>query len=292
MKKLMKKGSLLIVWSLLLAMMFGMSVYATGEYSFAGRDWTLSVGDILDSGDKLVSNDENMPIQLYQKDDSGSYNYVGRSVLEENKQVYTVPAGMQFIVDDIQFQTHQIGADYGVYVSLYQPPVPTPDNNTNASNAPEAEEDKHKYNLEWEQTKAETEEDKHVHNWEWMQIQEATDAQDGVEVRCCTECGQQGESRTIANSAYGVFCGETKDKITGAAENATVEMETEMWSALPKSVMDAIKERRDLTVNLTLTYQNKEYPLSIPAGYDMSVLEEADWYGVLYLNLFFGVANQ
>lgn len=138
----------------------------------------------------------------------------------------------------------------------------------------------------------EKEEDKHEHNWEWIQIQAATDAQDGVEAMCCTECGQQGESRTIVSSAYGVFCGETKDKITGAAENATVEMETEIWSALPKSVMDAIKERRDLTVNLTLTYQNKEYPLSIPAGYDMSVLEEADWYGVLYLNQFFGVANQ
>ena len=274
MKKLMKKGSLLITLSLLLSMMIGMSVYATGEYSFVGTVWTLSVGDILDSGDKLVSNGENMPIQLYQKDDSGSYNYVGGSVLEENKQVYTVPAGMQFIVDDIQFQTHQIGADYGVYVSLYQPPVPTPDNNTNASNAPEKEEDKHE------------------HNWEWIQIQAATDAQDGVEAMCCTECGQQGESRTIVSSAYGVFCGETKDKITGAAENATVEMETEIWSSLPKSVMDAIKERRDLTVNLTLTYQNKEYPLSIPAGYDMSVLEEADWYGVLYLNQFFGVANQ
>ena len=136
------------------------------------------------------------------------------------------------------------------------------------------------------------EEDKHEHNWEWIQIQAATDAQDGVEAMCCTECGQQGESRTIVSSAYGVFCGETKDKITGAAENATVEMETEIWSSLPKSVMDVIKERRDLTVNLTLTYQNKEYPLSIPAGYDMSVLEEADWYGVLYLNQFFGVANQ
>lgn len=138
----------------------------------------------------------------------------------------------------------------------------------------------------------EKEEDKHEHNWEWIQIQAATDAQDGVEAMCCTECGQQGESRTIVSSAYGVFCGETKDKITGATENATVEMETEIWSSLPKSVMDAIKERRDLTVNLTLTYQNKEYPLSIPAGYDMSVLEEADWYGVLYLNQFFGVANQ
>jgi len=89
-----------------------------------------------------------------------------------------------------------------------------------------------------------------------------------------------------------MFCNATADKISKAAENATVEMETEIWSSLPKSVMDAIKERRDLTVNLTLTYQNKEYPLSIPAGYDMSVLEEADWYGVLYLNQFFGVANQ
>lgn len=110
-----------------------------------------------------------------------------------------------------------------IYLTTYTLPSSTPDNNTNALNTTEDEEDKHE------------------HNWEWIQIQEATDSQDGVEAMCCTECGQQGESRTIVSSAYGVFCGETKDKITGAAENGTVEMETEIWSAVFESVLWSCK---------------------------------------------------
>ena len=249
---------------------------------------TLTEGQILNPDDTLKLDTSNYLLDIF----IDGINVDDRIVEVNSISVFTVRQGERFKVEDIINDDSRYPCKLNVYLATYTPPSSTPDNNTNASNAPEAEEDKHKYNLEWEQTKAETEEDKHVHNWEWIQIQAATDAQDGVEAMCCTECGQQGESRTIVSSAYGVFCGETKDKITGAAENATVEMETEIWSSLPKSVMDAIKERRDLTVNLTLTYQNKEYPLSIPAGYDMSVLEEADWYGVLYLNQFFGVANQ
>ena len=261
MKKLMKLGSLLVTLSLLLSVMPGMSVHAATEY-----DYNLTVGQILYPGDTIkVGGHSGLEIYI---------DNVDRNDRIVNK-VFTVEQGEQFEVKEKE-ESLRGGGGHIVHVfqlATYTPTSSTPDNNTNASNAPEKE-------------------DKHEHNWEWIQIQAATDAQDGVEAMCCTECGQQGESRTIVSSAYGVFCGETKDKITGAAENATVEMETEIWSSLPKSVMDAIKERRDLTVNLTLTYQNKEYPLSIPAGYDMSVLEEADWYGVLYLNQFFGVANQ
>ncbi|MBP3604944.1 MAG: hypothetical protein J6J79_12440 [Lachnospiraceae bacterium] len=261
MKKLMKLGSLLVTLSLLLSVMPGMSVQAA-----TGYDSHLTVGQILYPGDTITVNGH-----------SGLVIYIDNVDRDDRivNKVFTVEQGEQF---EVKEKEESLRGDAGhiVYVfrlATYTPTSSTPDNNTNASNAPEKE-------------------DKHEHNWEWIQIQAATDAQDGVEVMCCTECGQQGETRKIANSAYGMFCNATADKISKAAENATVEMETEIWSALPKSVMDAIKERRDLTVNLTLTYQNKEYPLSIPAGYDMSVLEEADWYGVLYLNQFFGVANQ
>ena len=275
MKKLMKKGSLLIVWSLLLAMMFGMSVHAT-EYDLEYMN-TLTEGQILNPDDTLKMDTSNFLLDIF----IDSINVDDRIVVDVNDiSVFTVRQGEHFKVEDIIIDDSYPGRK-SVYLVTYTPPSSTPDNNTNAAPAPEKPA-----------PAPEKEEDKHEHNWEWIQIQAATDSQDGVEAMCCTECGQQGESRTIVSSAYGVFCGETKDKITGATENATVEMETEIWSSLPKSVMDAIKERRDLTVNLTLTYQNKEYPLSIPAGYDMSVLEEADWYGVLYLNQFFGVANQ
>lgn len=132
----------------------------------------------------------------------------------------------------------------------------------------------------------------HEHNWEWEKTQDATDTRDGEEQLYCTICGARGESRAIANSSYGTFCNMTSDKINYAPENAIVEIETNIWSAMPKSVIEALKARRDVTVKMTLTYQNQKYPLLIPAGYDMSVLEEADWYGVLYLNQFFGVVEE
>lgn len=132
----------------------------------------------------------------------------------------------------------------------------------------------------------------HEHNWEWKKTQDATDTRDGEEQLYCTICGARGESRAIANSSCGTFCNMTSDKINYALENAIVEIETNIWSAMPKSVIEALKARRDVTVKMTLTYQNQKYPLLIPAGYDMSVLEEADWYGVLYLNQFFGVVEE
>jgi len=267
MKKLMKLGSLLITLSLLLSVIPGMSVHAA-EYNLDYMN-TLTEGQILNPDDTLKMNTSNYLLDIF----IDGINVDDRIVEVNYISVFTVRQGEHFKVVDIINDDSFYPGKKSVYLATYTPPSSTPDNNTNASNAPEKE-------------------DKHEHNWEWIQIQEATDAQDGVEAMCCTECGQQGETRKIANSAYGMFCNATADKISKAAENATVEMETEIWSALPKSVMDAIKERRDLTVNLTLTYQNKKYPLSIPAGYDMSVLEEADWYGVLYLNQFFRVVKQ
>ncbi len=268
MKKLMKLGSLLITLSLLLSVLPGMSVRAT-EYDLEFMN-TLTEGQILNPDDTLKMDTSNFLLDIF----IDGINVDDRIVEVNSISVFTVRQGEHFKVEDIILTDSGYPGKKSVYLVTYTPPSSTPDNNTNAAPAPEKEEDKHE------------------HNWEWIQIQAATDAQDGVEAMCCTECGQQRETRKIANSAYGMFCNATADKISKAAENATVEMETEIWSALPKSVIDAIKERRDLTVNLTLTYQNKKYPLSIPAGYDMSVLEEADWYGVLYLNQFFGVANQ
>ena len=281
MKKLMKLGSLLITLSLLLSTIPGMTVKAATTYYIYCSSGVIGYNSAEGKYEYTLCTDEECTIPANITTLSGGD---GIEMITGSKSVELRKDGIQIAIGN---GLHDIPAGTYTYeisvlvnkqnkgrieLTTYNPPASasTSDNHTK-------EEDK---------------EDKHEHNWEWIQIQAATDAQDGVEAMCCTECGQQGESRTIVSSAYGVFCGETKDKITGAAENATVEMETEIWSSLPKSVMDAIKERRDLTVNLTLTYQNKEYPLSIPAGYDMSVLEEADWYGVLYLNQFFGVANQ
>lgn len=292
MKKLMKLGSLLITLSLLLSTIPGMTVKAATTYYIYCSSGAIGYNSAEGKYEYTLCTDEGCTIPANITTLSGGD---GIKTITGSKSVELRKDGLQKTIGtglhDIPAgtYTYEISAPVNeqnrglIELTTYNPPASAPVDPAPALGEPV---------LVDPAPAPEKEEDKHEHNWEWIQIQAATDAQDGVEAMCCTECGQQGESRTIVSSAYGVFCGETKDKITGAAENATVEMETEIWSALPKSVMDAIKERRDLTVNLTLTYQNKEYPLSIPAGYDMSVLEEADWYGVLYLNQFFGVANQ
>lgn len=63
MKKRIRKGSLLIALSLLLAMMFGMSAYAASEYDLdmSGYASLVEGTTILESGDKIkadvMSND-------------------------------------------------------------------------------------------------------------------------------------------------------------------------------------------------------------------------------------------
>ena len=114
---------------------------------------------------------------------------------------------------------------------------------------------------------------------------------DGKEVLYCVDCDTMGSSRAINNSAYAKFCKNSSEKIRSAEENSIVEIETDIWCSVTKEVMNAIKERRDVTVNMILTNQNKKYRLSIPAECDMSVLEDADYYGVLYLNQFFEVVQ-
>ncbi|MBQ9135829.1 MAG: hypothetical protein IJX66_07040, partial [Lachnospiraceae bacterium] len=57
-------------------------------------------------------------------------------------------------------------------------------------------------------------------------------------------------------------------------------------------VIEAIREREDLTVKITLTHEKEQYLLVFGPNRDMSMLEEADWYGVLYLNQFFGVEQE
>ncbi|MBQ2935875.1 MAG: hypothetical protein IJD96_06560, partial [Lachnospiraceae bacterium] len=220
MKKLMKKGSLLIVWSLLLAMMFGMSVHAM-KYGVT-HDYYYPTG-----GGITWSFGQSGTVTLYDGDiigSTGPYTIIvdGVSDIVEIGGE-TSRAEWTYRGDPQEFAWNLSSYDNNVTVMLTSISAPGEPAPAPGEPAPEKEEDKHE------------------HNWEWIQIQAATDAQDGVEAMCCTECGQQGESRTIVSSAYGVFCGETKDKITGAAENATVEMETEIWSSLPKSVMDAIK---------------------------------------------------
>lgn len=51
-------------------------------------------------------------------------------------------------------------------------------------------------------------------------------------------------------------------------------------------MLDALKEKGDVSLKTDFTYGGKNYSFIIPAGSDYTNLEEADFYGFMYL---FGV---
>ena len=131
----------------------------------------------------------------------------------------------------------------------------------------------------------------HVHIWEVKEVLQAADADTDAHGAWACACGAT-KNEAIPGTGFATFLKDSCDKILNAEENGTVEINTGIWCSLKSDVIEAIKEREDLTVKVTMSYEGEEYLLVFPAGRDMSMLEEADWYGVLYLNQFFGVEQE
>ena len=155
MKKLMKKGSSLIVWSLLLAMMFGMSVHAQTVYCLmsqgAGRDpsrnWAPTSGNTrsgvvtLNSGDKIESDSSRFIVKVGDNAEVEAVVPPG-STTGCSEWVYM---GAQQT-----FEWTVKGDAIGFYVTLKPistssaaPGEPAPEK---PAPAPEKEEDKHEHN--------------------------------------------------------------------------------------------------------------------------------------------------
>ena len=131
----------------------------------------------------------------------------------------------------------------------------------------------------------------HVHIWEVKEVLQAADADTDARGAWVCACGAT-KNEAIPGTGFATFLEDSCDEILNAEENGTVEINTGIWCSLKSDVIEAIKEREDLTVKVTMSYEGEEYLLVFPAGRDMSMLEEADWYGVLYLNQFFGVEQE
>lgn len=57
-------------------------------------------------------------------------------------------------------------------------------------------------------------------------------------------------------------------------------------SSLPSCIMHELLEKKDVSLRLEFTYQDKEYVIVIPAGAALD--EDVSWYGPLYLEQHFG----
>jgi len=213
----------------------------------------------LSIGDEVVGGD------LLEGEDSGKlYIYIDNDLKCEDALDYTVPAGT-YQVSNLIDNTY-IGGDHTIHVYL-TPAEPAEPVTPATPAAP------------------------HVHIWEVKEVLQAADADtDAYAVWACA-CGAT-KNEAIPGTGFGTFLEDSCDEILNVEENGTVEINTGIWYSLKSDVIEAIKEREDLTVKVTMSYEGEEYLLVFPAGRDMSVLEEADWYGVLYLNQFFGVEQE
>ena len=139
MKKRIRKGSLLIALSLLLAMMFGMNAYAAREYDLSYGDYgSLEVGTILESGDTIKCSDYDV-LKIYI---DGEYAD-GRAVLVRTDYVFTVGAEERFILSDKKVSGDD-GSIYEFKLNTYTPeptPEPAPDNSNNDANVEENKEE-------------------------------------------------------------------------------------------------------------------------------------------------------
>ena len=140
MKKRMRKGSLLIALSLLLAMMFGMNAYAAArEYDLSYEGYgSLEVGTILESGDTIKCSDYDV-LEIYI---DGEYAN-GRAVLVLTDYVFTVGAEERFILSEKKVSGDD-GSVYEFKLNTYTPeptPEPAPDNSNNDANVEENKEE-------------------------------------------------------------------------------------------------------------------------------------------------------
>lgn len=127
-----------------------------------------------------------------------------------------------------------------------------------------------------------------IHVWEYNIIEQATAEKDSVMAYQCAKCGQVIEYLEVPNSAYCVFLSEAAETIRSAQTDQVI-IDTQRWISFDQKVLDAIADRRDVTIVVNYKYQGKKYSVTIPGGADVSGLaDENGFCGFRYLDLVFG----
>lgn len=130
--------------------------------------------------------------------------------------------------------------------------------------------------------------EEHRHEYEWTESREASEDRDAEEVYQCKYCGDIKYRLEIPNSAYAKFNKDAVTSIDRASAGAEVKIKTNLWVSFRKEVIEALKERPDVTVTVDYLYQGIPYTVTIPAGADLDALEESEgYYGFRYLDRVF-----
>ena len=119
------------------------------------------------------------------------------------------------------------------------------------------------------------------HVYEWGITTEPTENEDGVSSYQCIYCGSIIASQPV--SADFAVRNNLLTSIKNAEAGSTVTFDSEDWLCYPQYVLDELKERGDISLKTNFTYGGINYSFTIPAGSDYANLEQADFYGFMYL---------
>lgn len=96
----------------------------------------------------------------------------------------------------------------------------------------------------------------------------------------------------MAGTAVNQFIKDTIAKVEKASENGNITIDTEIWTCFNKSVIEALKNRQDVTTTVNFKYKGTAYTFTIPAGYGSEqldgLLDENVYCGFMYLVSVFG----
>ncbi|MCR5402925.1 MAG: InlB B-repeat-containing protein [Butyrivibrio sp.] len=130
----------------------------------------------------------------------------------------------------------------------------------------------------------------HTHKFVWVTI-EATEDSDGELRYQCETCGEI--QTRVPLTAYNVFNKNTTEKIRKAPKDATVRIETNKWIFFHKMVMEALAERKDVTLEISFLdgeYKGNRCTVVIPKGTDTTTLVDKNGFtGFLFLGGKFGM---
>ena len=119
-------------------------------------------------------------------------------------------------------------------------------------------------------------------------VSSATPVEDQVTAEICNSCSEVLNYLTVPGSAYKAFLEEAEQTVKNAQQNETVRIWTDRWVSFDESVIRAITERKDVTVQLDYRWKGKQYLLVIPAGETREIMtDENGFCGFRSLDLYF-----
>lgn len=119
------------------------------------------------------------------------------------------------------------------------------------------------------------------HFYEWSITTEPTETTDGESSYMCIYCKDIKAKQPV--SADVAIRKTLLASIKNAEAGTTVTFDNKAWLCYPQGVLDALKEKGDVSLKTDFTYEGNNYSFTIPAGSDYTNLEQADFYGFMYL---------